>query len=614
MGISWKKLGLQAGFLIVMAVITYIPVIRADFSIIDDSTLVIKNTNLHNLAGLKNIWLNPRSELMYCPIVTTVFWAEYHVWGLKPQGYHVVNVLFHTASAICLLLILVRLGVPGAWLASMIFLIHPLQVESLAWVAELKNVLSGFFSFLAVWTFIGFNPPDENRSESGSWRLYAISLFLFLCALLSKPTVFTVAPALVLVYWWKRGRVIIRDVLCIAPMFVMGLVTGVIAMWVERSQNILEGLNYSGSGFGAVGNNFSIVERCLIAGHAMWFYVIKLLWPVNLACFYTRWKIDASDWRQYLYPAAVIAAILSLWLLRARIGRGPIVAVLIYVGMITPASGLFVNSYMWKSFVADHFQYMACIGLIVLVSALGDALLQMRSRRLKQVIGAIVILSLASISWEQGGFYRHGNDLYIRQIEIYPETAVAQFNIGYFMYQKGKLDKAMPYFREAIRIWPNYEKALSYIGLIFYRKGNIPEAASYFSEALRTNPNDSLNQNNFGIVLLLMGRFDDAITHFNEALRIDPNYAKAHSNLASAFARQGKLDDAISHYSAAAAIDPSDAETHFGLGVVYLKKGETEKAVREFNEAIRINPNLTEAYKKLQYDLQKREATPTSPK
>ena len=314
----FNKFGFKCGLLILFAVAVYIPVIKAEFVKIDDPLLVTKNQALRNMGGLKAIWLDPASQPLYCPLVSTAFWVEYRLWGLKPQGYHLVNIFFHAASAILLLLILMRLSVPGALLASLIFLIHPLQVESLAWVSELKNVLSGFFCLAAVYAFLRCNPPDEKNVEPIPWRYYIISLFLFACALLSKPTTSTTAPALLIVYWWKRGRITLRDVLLIAPMFILGIAMGFLAVTIESSLNILDDIRAFNQRLNLDGSTFSIIEICLIAGRAIWFYTSKLLWPINLTCFYTPWKIDATSWSQYLYPATAIAAIVSLWGFRKK--------------------------------------------------------------------------------------------------------------------------------------------------------------------------------------------------------------------------------------------------------------------------------------------------------
>ena len=611
---SRKKFSLHAGLLIVMAIITYIPVIKADFVSIDDPLLITGNKQLFDTEGLKAIWANPRAQPMYCPVVTTAFWIQYHMWGLKPQGYHLVNVLFHGLSAVLLFMILMRLCVPGAWLASAVFLIHPLQVESLAWVAELKNVLSGFLSLASVWTFLKFNPPDSDRSERGPIRYYTITLFLFVGALLSKPTASTMAPVLLLVYWWKRGRFILRDTLYIAPMFVLGLITGAIAIWVENPMIIAEGANAADLASGGVGINFSIIERCLIAGRAIWFYAIKLLWPVNLTVFYTRWRIDATTWGQYLYTITAIASVSALWRLRRRIGRGPIVAVLIFAGTIAPLSGLVINSYMRISFVADHFQYMACIGLIALASASGVTLfrrLGLKFKWLEHALGALVILSLASLSWRQGNFYKRSENLFTHFMEICPDSPVAQNNMGLISYQKGELDKAISYYGGAIRLWPGFAGAHYNIGLAFQRKGEWDEATSHFYEAVRLNSKNPYAQSSLGLGLFKQGKYDEAIPHFYEALRLNPDDAKAHINLAYIFIRQGKFDEAIAHFSAALAIDPGNANVHYNLGLLFLQKGDSEKAIMEFKTALGIDPNYTKASEILKLVVEKATAPST---
>jgi len=562
---------IQSGLIVLLAFVVYFPILKSDFVSIDDPVLITKNPILRTAEGLKAIWLDPRSQPLYCPIVSTAFWIQYHLWGLQPAGYHITNILFHAASAIVLLLILMRLSVPGAWLASLIFLIHPLQVESVAWVAELKNILSGFFSLISVWIFFRFNPPDEKQSEPGSHIFYAIALFLFFCALLSKPTASTVAPALLLVYWWKRGRIIPQDILYIAPMFILGVMMGLLAIWIESSLNIMEGLNAGNQG----SNNISIIERVLIAGHAIWFYVSKIFWPVHLTCFYSRWKINPTALSQYFYPITAIIVIVSLWLRRNKIGRGPITAVLIFAGVLAPFLGFIDYSTMWYSFATDHFQYMACIGLIVLASASGVELFGkfgQNLERIGQTSATLVILSLSLLSFKQGNFYKHSENLLINNIKISPDSPVAQANIGLSYYQKGQLDKAISYYREAIRLWPGYGEA----------------------------------QNNLGIALMTEGKLEDAAPYFYESLKTNPKKAMVHFNLGYTLAQMGKLDDALVEFNAGLALEPQSAEARYNLGNVYLLKGNLDAAIQQYMEALRIKPNYAYASESLSYALAKK--------
>ena len=571
----FNSFAFKCGLLILFAAAVYAPVIKADFVKIDDSWWITKNQLLRDASGLKKIWFEPMASPLYCPMVLTAFWVQYHLWGLDPEGYHSVNVLFHTASAILLLLILMRLSVPGALLTSLIFLIHPAQVESLAWAAELKNILSGFFSLASVWAFLRFNPPEENQSEQSPLRYYLISLFLFVCALLSKPTVATTAPALLVVYWWKRGRITLRDVLLIAPMFILGVAMGIAITKLEGSLNMLEGIKAVSQISAAPGSSFTIVERCLIAGHAIWFYTSKLLWPIHLTCFYTAWEINPTSWRQYIYPATAIAAIVLLWSFRKKIGLGPISAVLIFAGTLAPVLGFIDYATMADTFVQDHFVYMACISFIALLSASGAVLFRRlgpRFERVKQASIALVIISLSLLSFRQGNFYRRNEFLRINHIRICPDSPIAQISMGDTMLQKGNLDKAILYIQEAIRLRPDYGEA----------------------------------HNDMGVLLMNQGKFEEAIPHFYKSIETNPIQLAVHFNLGYALARTGKLDEAIAEFNNGLTLVPENAKARYSLGNLYMLKGNFDAAIQQFREALRINPNYVEASNSLKYALEKK--------
>ena len=340
------------------------PALRGGFNW-DDDAYVTNNLTLRSVHGLSQIWGQLTATPQYYPLVFTSFWLEYHLWGLNPLGYHVVNVLLHALAAMLLWRVLVRLQLPGAWLAAGIFALHPVAVESVAWVTERKNVLSAVFYFAAALAYLRWR--DDGTTTTGlratsSWRslvLYLLSLALFICALFSKTVTASLPAALLLVIWWKHGRIAGRDVWPLLPFFVAGAALGLVTSWLERTHVGANGPEWA----------LSFFDRCLIAGRALWFYAGKLFWPANLTFIYPRWQIDPGIWWQWLFPAAAIALVMILWSLRGRIGRGPLVAVLFFAGTLLPALG-FANVYpMRYSFVADHFQYLASVGLIVLAAA-----------------------------------------------------------------------------------------------------------------------------------------------------------------------------------------------------------------------------------------------------
>jgi hypothetical protein len=376
-----------AALLILLTLIAYIPALQGGF-IWDDNDYVSDNAALRSADGLRRIWTEPGAVPQYYPLTFTTFWLEYRVWGLSPAGYHALNVALHAVSAVVLWRVLLLLQVPGAWLAAAVFAVHPVEVESVAWITERKNTLSGACYLAALLAYLHFAFGAARRR----WRLYGLALALFIAALLSKTVAASLPAVLVLILWWKRDRLDAAALWPLAPMFALGLGAGLLTAGVERQY------------VGAVGAdwNLSAVDRCLIAGRALWFYAATLAWPHPLIFFYPRWRIDAGIWWQHLFPLAAIGLAALLAALRHRLGKGPLVAVLAFAVMLAPALG-FVDVFpMRYSFVADHFQYLASIALIALAVAVGCRALRGAPPGARAAVGAGVLALLTTLSWRQG--------------------------------------------------------------------------------------------------------------------------------------------------------------------------------------------------------------------
>src|ERR1035441_9200976 len=316
----------------------------------DDKPLT--QPELRSLSGLGRIWTDIGATQQYYPLSFTAFWVQHRLWGDSTLGYHLVNILLHCLSALLFLAILRWLEVPGAWLAAAIFALHPVHVESVAWMSQLKNTLSGLLYLSSVLAYLGF---DRTRKK----RLYALALGLFLLALLSKTATVTLPAALLVIFWWKRGRLSWKqDASPLAPFFLAGLAAGLVTICLERGLYGAQGADFQ----------FSLLERCLIAGHAIWFHLGKLLWPADLLFIYPRWQISQAAWPQYLYPAAVLALLAGLWRLLYW-SRAPLAALLLFIGALFPTLGFFNVSTFRYTFVNDHHQYLASLGIIALVAA-----------------------------------------------------------------------------------------------------------------------------------------------------------------------------------------------------------------------------------------------------
>ncbi len=317
----------------------------------NDSDYVTR-PELRSLHGLGRIWFDLGATEQYYPLLHSLFWIQSQLWGKRPLGHHLVNVLLHLTAVGLLYLILRKLKIPGALLAAGIFALHPVMVESVAWITEQKNTLSTVFYLGALLVYLDF---DQTRRSSD----YAISLVLFILAMASKTVTATLPAALLVIFWWQRGRLSWRrDVRPLAPWFALGISAGLFTAWVEFTYIGAEGAEFSLSG----------VQRLLIASRVPWFYAAKLLWPANLIFMYPRWDIDATAWWQWMFPLATVALLSALWHLRRR-WRGPLAACLLFVGTLFPVLG-FLNVYWFVfAFAADHLQYLASISLIVPAAA-----------------------------------------------------------------------------------------------------------------------------------------------------------------------------------------------------------------------------------------------------
>jgi protein O-mannosyl-transferase len=511
-----------------MVLLAYVPALRGGY-IWDDDFYVTQNSTLRTTEGLWRIWTQTDANVQYYPLVFTSFWLEYRGWKLNPFGYHLVNVVLHILNALLIWRILRQLGVHGAWLAAAFFAVHPVHVESVAWITERKNVLSGFFYLGALSVYLRF-AGSRTGADSGSvgraggrpWGLYASAVFLFLCALLSKTVTASLPAALLVILWWKRGRLTKRDVLPLVPLFVLGALLGSMTAWLEKFQVS------SGQDWG-----LSAVERLLVAGRAIWFYLSKILLPVQLTFSYPRWSIDDTVWWQYLYPVAAGATMIILYLQRKRLGRGPLAVALYFAITLAPALGFLDFFPMRYSFVADHFQYLASIGPILLVSAtlvtaggnfapLAGRPCASPARPASIVLGGSLLVALVFLTWNQSTIYRSMETLWRDTIAKNPGSWLAYNNLGLVHYHRGELEQALPYFRKAVELNPDHAEAQNNLGLVHYDRGELERALPYFQEAVRIKPDFAKAHYNLALALFGLGRQGEGYSHFTTALRLAP--------------------------------------------------------------------------------------------
>jgi len=546
---------LWASVLVAIILAAYLPAALRDGFVLDDDRYVTANPLLLSLGGLGRIWTQGVPQEHYWPITYTVFWLEYHAWGMAPAGYHAVNVLLHAANAVLLWRILGRIEVRGAWLAAAIFALHPVHVESVAWVIELKDVLSGLLYLLAFLAYVAF-------VEKGRWRAYALSLALFAAAMLSKSAVVTLPLAIGLWLWCKRGRLGRGDIAPLAAM--LGLATAMSLVDVVLLRETYR-------------SDFSPVERLLIAARALCFYVGKLVWPSELVPIYSRWKIDAGALWQWLPVVAVVVALSLAALGRRRLGRGPLAAALFFVATLLPILGFIDFSFMARSLVADRFQYIASIGpiaLAVVVAALASEHFSLHPWAARAG-AAGVLLALGVLTWRQASVYTNEETYYQAILAGNPDSSLAHNNLGVDLARHGRIDEAIHHHEEALRLEPDYAQAHDNLANVLARRGRIDEAIQHYGEALRLEPDAAEAHYNLALVLARRGRIDEAIAHYEEALRLKPDLAEAHIGLGNVLAARGRIDDAIEHYEEALRLKPDAAEARSNLALVRAHRGRS---------------------------------------
>jgi tetratricopeptide (TPR) repeat protein len=549
----------------------------------------ITRPDLQPLSGLWRIWFEVGATQQYYPVVHSAFWLFHHLWGGATLGYHVVNVTLHAISAVLLVRLVRRFHAPGAVLAGVIFLIHPVEVESVAWITELKNTLSTPLYLAAALAYLRF---DDGRSR----RAYAAALTLFACAVLSKTVTATLPAALLVGIWFLRGRLRwALDVRPLLPMFVIGISGGLATAWFEHAFIGARGAEYA----------FGPIARVLIAGRVVWFYLWKLVWPANLMFIYPRWTIDANVWWQYAFPLAALLVLALFWRWRHRT-RAPLAAALLFGGTLVPALG-FVNVYPFRySFVADHFQYLASMFVIAFAAA---ALLRVTPKRrlapgrAEWMLMLLLGVPLAARSWQQSHDYVNMERLFEVTLARNPDCWMCHHNLAGIRTEQRNEAAAMRHLAEAVRLNPTgavirYDRAVAYTIFNHYQ-----EAVPEFQEAVRLNPSYALAHQYLGSALMRIGRPDEARRELEIAIRLSPGSALAHAELGLLLMQTGDAAGALRHLTEALRLQPDAADVHAMLADVYRALDRQRDAIVHDREAMRLDPSVAEYYNSLASDL-----------
>jgi tetratricopeptide (TPR) repeat protein len=560
--------------LVLCVILAYLQVGRAGF-IWDDNIYITENPLLTAPDGLWRIWFSLDAPSQYFPLVYTVFRLEHALWGMAPAGYHWVNLLLHVVNALLVWRLLTRLRVPGAWLGAALFALHPVQVETVAWVTELKNVSSLFFILLSLLAWIEF---VEDRPKP-AWGYYALALIFYGLALSGKTTACTLPAALLLILWLRHQPIGIARWLQVVPFVVMGLGMGLVTVWWERYHQGTEGGVFS----------LGLLERFLIAGRAVWFYPAKLLWPVNLTFSYPRWTINPADPLAYGWLVAGVGAAAAIYWARRFWGRSVEVAALFYVATLFPMLGFIMLFTFRYSFVADHYQYVACIGPLALVAAALSTGLGRFDRTipfLKPVLCGALVLVLGVLTWQRTGAYRDGETLWRDTLAKNPNSWMAYGNLGLLFQKQGHLEEAYQYFQQALRLNPDYYEALNDLGTMCAADGRYEEAIDYFHRASRSQPNTFDTVKNLGSALAATGRYEEAIAAYRQAIQISPKHPETLVYLGETLGQLGRNREAAESYQAALKLNPDLPEALNNLALILATS--SDDGLRNGPEAVQL--------------------------
>jgi protein O-mannosyl-transferase len=577
---------LLAGVTLIVAVVflSYLPSINGGF-VLDDDLLLTRNKIIKAPDGLYRFWCTTAAQ-DYWPATNTSFWIEWRLWAMNPAGYHVTNLILHIIETLLIWLILRKLSVPGAFLAALIFALHPVNVESVSWIASRKNLTAMLFFLLSIlWYFKYFaiarlrlaakhSSFIIHHSSFYSW--YCLSLAAFILAMLGKGSVVILPAMLLCIIWWLR-LLTIGNVLRIVPFFLIAAVLGVLNVWFQTH------------GSGATFRTAGFIERLLGAGCVIWFYIYKAILPVDLAFIYPQWSIQADDFLWWLPLAAVLIVTLILWLYRNKWSRPLLFAWGFFCIALTPVMGFTDVGFMQASLVADHYQHVAILGLIALTAS-GLSIWNQRpsaaALRPAKIVAFVTVVMLAFLTWRQSGIYKSPITLYQATLEKNPNCFQACFNLANTFSAEGRIPQAIEQFERALTLKPDYIDAHLNLGVALAKAGRLPEAIEHCRRLLILKPDFPDAHNNLGILLVKTGQLPEAIECFEKALYLKPDYLAARCNLGNALVETGRYQEAVEQFERAMALKPDLDTIYDNLALAYAQTGQPDKAIAIAKKAL----------------------------
>jgi tetratricopeptide (TPR) repeat protein len=594
--------------LVVTTIVAFLPTLENGFVNFDDVENFLNNRSYRGLGPAHLRWMFITWNLGgLIPLTWMTLGLDYVVWGMDPAGYHLTSLALHVLGSLVFYFVLIRLleaaqrspepdgaGLRlGALFGALLFAVHPLRVESVAWVTERRDVLSGLFFLLSILAYL--RAWDTRAGERLGRKWYLLSLGMFLCALLSKAMAVTLPLVLLLldVYPLRRLRLLsagwlkpmARNILVEkAPFMVLSLACSAITVVAGRRNDGLASLDKLG-----------LLDRISLAAHSAAFYLWKTIAPVNLAIMYELpERIDRTTWPFLLSWVVVISITAVCLVFRRRLAALPAVWVA-YLATLAPVSGLVQAG--WQM-AADRYTYLPCLGW----AALGGAglFLTLRrasgpeggSTRARSVIiwtAALMVIGLAALTWKQVGVWRDTETLWTHALAASP-SGRAHENLGTLLEERGQVAGAAGHFEQLVRIRPRYGPGHLYLGAARAAQGRLPEAISHYNEAARLMPDSAVPHYNMGLALVAQNRTAEAVERYREAVKLVPTYVDAHNNLGLALAQQGRLEEAVQHFREALKLRPEAAGTHSNLGVVLARQGRAADALQQLGEAVQIDP------------------------
>jgi Flp pilus assembly protein TadD len=585
--------------LIVVTLAAFWQVRNHEFVHLDDHEHITENRHLYQGMTLEGVvWAFSFTDVAYWhPMTWLSLMLDYELYGLDPGGYHLFLALNRMTGSIW----------QSGFVASL-FALHPLNVESVAWAVERKNVLSSLFLMLTLWTYARY----VERSTLGR---YLLVLLVFTLGLMSKPTLVTLPFILLLLDYWPLNRLqpvrsgghleqpstssmqsggrkslASRLVLEKVPFFILAATA--ISLTVLSSQH-LQALVATTS-----------VPLSLRIGNGLISYVGyigKMMWPSNLAVFYP--PPETISWWQV--AAAILFLMIVSLLVTRTLKTRPYLAVgwLWYLVTLVPSIGL-IQAGLWPA-MADRFAYVPLIGLFVMVAwGVPELLAKYRYQRIVLAASATILLaSFTVVTMLQVRHWQNSFTLFQQTVKVTANNYVAHDSLGNALAQKGMLEKAIAHYQEALKINPNLVNTHNNLGVALLKRGEINRAIAQYYQALRLKSDSAETHNNLGVALFNLGQLDKAIGHYLTAIKLDPNFGKAHNNLGNALARKGKLDEAISQYSRALELKTDYPEAHNNLGVALAQQGKMDEAIVQFDQALRLEPDYAQARTNLGYAL-----------